>query len=133
MPLPDFWDENLHINVEASGGSLCLLYNYVSDNSDADWESASDLVGMWIMKEHGMKESWTKFCTVVPSYVIGSFSYVFPIAYLTSGNQLLMNKNGEKFIVYDLESKKAKNVKISGAPDNIETELCVESLVRQNS
>ncbi|GMN36502.1 hypothetical protein TIFTF001_006089 [Ficus carica] len=50
--------------------------------------------------------------------------------HVNSVNQVLMNKNGEKFMVYDLESKKAKNVKISGAPDNIETELCVESLVR---
>ncbi|GMN36501.1 hypothetical protein TIFTF001_006057 [Ficus carica] len=110
VPLPDFRDENLHINVEALGGSLCLLCNYVSDDPDADWGSASDHVDMWIMREYGVKESWTKFCTVVPSYVIGSFSYVFPIAYLKNGNQVLMNKNGEKFIVYDLESEKAKSV-----------------------
>lgn len=82
MPLPDFRDENLHINVEALGGSLCLLCNYVSDNPDADWGSASDHVDMWIRRDYGVKESWAKFCTVVPSYVIGFFQLCIPYCLL---------------------------------------------------
>ncbi|EXB41581.1 F-box protein [Morus notabilis] len=130
VPLPEFEGESFHMNVEVLGGSLCLLCNYVSDDPNADWGSGSDHVDMWMMKEYGVRESWTKFCTVVPSDGIGPFNYVLPIAYLKSGNQVLMNKNGEKFVVYDLESKKAWDKKISGVPHHLETCLCVGSLVR---
>ncbi|EXB41582.1 F-box protein [Morus notabilis] len=130
VPLPEFEGEGCRMDVEVLGGSLCLLCNYGPDGPDADWGSTSDYVDMWMMKEYGVRESWTKFCTVVPSDGIGSFSYVFPIAYLRSGNQVLMNKNDMKFVVYDLESGKAWNKNISGAPRDMETELCVESLVR---
>ncbi|PON58761.1 F-box domain containing protein [Trema orientale] len=132
VPQPDYVDEDFHMNVEVLRGSLCMLCNYVSDDPEAGWGSRSHHVDIWVMTEYGVKESWTKMFTVVPSDAIGSFDHVLPLAYLKTGDEVLLNHNGKKFISYDLETKEAKNVIITGVPDYLEAYICVESLVGLN-
>ncbi|PON91356.1 F-box domain containing protein [Trema orientale] len=81
-------------------------------------------------QEYGVKESWTKLFSVVPSDVTGVFKSATPLAYLKSARQVLFDLDGEKLMVYDLDTKKAKSVrKISECPKCLHTFISVGSLV----
>ncbi|PON91382.1 F-box domain containing protein [Trema orientale] len=74
-----------------------------------------DHVDIFVMKEYGVKESWTKLFSVAPSDVAGSFEFAMPLAYLRSVHQVLFDLSGDKLMVYDLKRKRVVSVKeISG-------------------
>ncbi|KAF4372637.1 hypothetical protein F8388_027310 [Cannabis sativa] len=111
VPQPNFVDCDFHMTLNVLGSCLCLIANYTSERSSYFWETKADRIDIWVMKDYGVKESWTKLCSVVPSDEINFFCYVFPVTYLKHrGNQILMDQDSKKFILYDLESNKAKNV-----------------------
>ncbi|XVE78907.1 hypothetical protein DITRI_Ditri14bG0015600 [Diplodiscus trichospermus] len=122
VDLPDCLDKEFHMNVKALGGCLCMVANY--------WEF--HVVDIWIMKEYGVKESWTKLLTVKQPEVISDFEFVFPLAYSKNGDKVLLNQDDIKFVWYDLKSKRVKNVRIRGAPRSFEAEMLVGSLVPLN-
>ncbi|XVE78909.1 hypothetical protein DITRI_Ditri14bG0015700 [Diplodiscus trichospermus] len=122
VELPDGLDEEFHMNVKALGGYLCMVANY--------WEV--HVVDIWMMKEYGVKESWTKLLTVKEPEVISDFEFVLPLAYSKNGDKVLLNQDDYKFVWYDLKSKRVKNVRIRGAPESFEAEMFVGSLVPLN-
>lgn len=134
IPPPDSTVQYCHMGVGALGESLCVAYYYPMDCADFDATDTTlptlDHVDIWIMKEYGKKESWTKLLTLEPSSEIGSFSFVVSIAYWkTNKNHVLINLGFEKLILYDAERRMVKNVTVFEIPKKFETHLCLESLV----
>ncbi|XP_058198461.1 F-box protein CPR1-like [Rhododendron vialii] len=65
---PEFSDKNFHINIVELGECLCILCNYREVRVD-----------VWVMKDYGYKESWSKqFCVVQPE-VIRSLEFLIPL------------------------------------------------------
>ncbi|EXB41578.1 hypothetical protein L484_013655 [Morus notabilis] len=61
------------------------------------------------MKEYWIKESWTKLCIVGPGgHMSSDFREVDPIAFLKTGNEVLMKSEGRELLSYDLEKENGK-------------------------
>ncbi|GMY35327.1 F-box protein CPR1 [Fagus crenata] len=60
---------------------------------------------------------------------IRSFDYVRPVAYSKSGGEVLLEKDLKKLVWHDLNKKRVRNVRILGAPDTFELDICWGSLV----
>ncbi|KAK8977688.1 hypothetical protein V6N11_013471 [Hibiscus sabdariffa] len=84
------------------------------------------------MKEYGVKESWAKLVSVKRSKVTSRFDFVLPLAISKNGDRVLLDIDNNKFVWYDLRSKKVKKVRIEGVPRAFEAEMLVESLVPLN-
>uniref|UniRef100_A0A2N9I8H1 F-box domain-containing protein n=1 Tax=Fagus sylvatica TaxID=28930 RepID=A0A2N9I8H1_FAGSY len=118
VPQPDFVDKDFHMNVGVLGGCLTIQCNHFKVNLD-----------VWVMKEYGVKESWMKLFSVMQPETIRSFDYVRPVAYSKSGGEVLLEKDLKKLVWYDLNKKRVRNVRILGAPDTFELDICWGSLV----
>ncbi|XVF84743.1 hypothetical protein PTKIN_Ptkin17bG0063100 [Pterospermum kingtungense] len=99
-------------------GCLCVLCNYGRMYAD-----------VWVMKEHGKRESWTKLVTV--SYMPDSGSELFSIPLFVSENGEILLHLGIKLVLYNL---KEKTFRIPLVHDNAiayidQAEIYVESLV----
>ncbi|GMI74249.1 CONSTITUTIVE EXPRESSER OF PR GENES 1, CONSTITUTIVE EXPRESSER OF PR GENES 30 [Hibiscus trionum] len=116
IELPDSFAMGFYLSMTAMAGCLCLI---------ADYHGYSDI---WLMKEYGMKESWTKLVSVQQ---LKSGLPVLPVALSKTGDKLLLNI-GSKFAWYDLISKMAENIRIGDVPHCSSAELLVQSLVPLN-
>ncbi|CAL5391065.1 unnamed protein product [Camellia sinensis] len=79
-----------------------------------DFATVKDQGSIWVMKDYGVKESWSK--DIVIKGVIYDWDYsncYEPIMILQSG-QLLILVNREALVLYDPKTRHHKNVKISG-------------------
>ncbi|XP_055810321.1 F-box/kelch-repeat protein At3g23880-like [Solanum dulcamara] len=102
------------LNVGVLGGDLSVLCNsYERTHSD-----------VWVMKEYGVKESWTKLYTIR-----------FPENY-TLSPPLFMYNEGEilfvfesTFAIYNTKNDSITYREVTNVDDSIEAELCIESLV----
>ncbi|KAL4385773.1 hypothetical protein GQ457_15G029750 [Hibiscus cannabinus] len=124
IELPDCLGERLTTNINAMGGCLCLIATY----------EEVCVVDIWIMKEYGVKESWTKFVSV-KTECFEARSDVLPLVYSKNGDKVLLHVDGKfggMLFFYDLRSKKADKVEIEDAPDVFKVEMMVESLVPLN-
>ncbi|KAA8516862.1 hypothetical protein F0562_017320 [Nyssa sinensis] len=118
VPQPEYSDENFHMNVGVLGGCLSIFCNYYSVRVD-----------IWVMKEYGVKESWTNLFSVSQPTVIRSFEYVGPIAYSKSSEEVLLEQDGERLLWYNLKNKTVKIVRIRGMPNSFSIDICLGSLV----
>ncbi|EXB41586.1 F-box protein [Morus notabilis] len=126
LALPDDKDvKTSRMKLVNLGGCLCfaVLCNYNQDSKK------SDRVDVWVMREYGVKESWSKLFSVAPSSVTGPFWYVVPVAYLKGGDRILLDQDGEKFLLYDVKRKRVKKLRGSSFPRIFDTLVCVGSLV----
>ncbi|KAA8516855.1 hypothetical protein F0562_017327 [Nyssa sinensis] len=73
VPQPEFSDKSFFMNVRVLGECLSISCHFIS----------SARIDIWVMKEYGVKESWTKLFSVAQS-LISSFVDVVPIAYSKS-------------------------------------------------
>ncbi|XVF69621.1 hypothetical protein PTKIN_Ptkin11bG0096000 [Pterospermum kingtungense] len=84
------------------------------------------------LKDLGL--SWCQWRNLSPE---GNHSFDFvrlkPLVYSKSGDRVLVDQDGEKFVWYHLTTKEAECVRIEGAPRTFEVEMCVESLVKLNA
>ncbi|XP_026450705.1 F-box protein CPR1-like [Papaver somniferum] len=78
VPKPDMLNDKFRNNVDVLDGYLCLLSNNYKVHVD-----------MWVMKDYGVRESWTKLFTISRQSFIRAFDYVKPI---------LSFKNGKGFV-----------------------------------
>ncbi|KAK9015217.1 hypothetical protein V6N11_006334 [Hibiscus sabdariffa] len=126
IELPDCLDMGFHMSLNdmegdvslvAMGGCLCLIANC--------WGAYVDI---WVMKEYGVKESWTKLISAKQTQHLPTVS---PLALSKTGDKMLLNV-GRKFIWYDLISKKAEIVSIGDVPSCSRAEVLVQSLVPLN-
>jgi F-box interacting protein len=99
VPQPDFYDKNSSMNVGVLGGCLTIHCNRYRHRLD-----------VWVMKEYGVKESWTKLFSVMQPETIRSFDYVRPVAYSKSGGEVLLEQfrkdDKNKLVWYDLKNKR---------------------------
>ncbi|KAF7113722.1 hypothetical protein RHSIM_RhsimUnG0110700 [Rhododendron simsii] len=121
VPQPEFSDKNFHINIAELGGCLCILCNYREVRVD-----------VWVMKDYGYKESWSKLFCVVEPEVIRSLEFLIPLGYSRSGCEVLLVKDNKKRFWYDLEHEQIRKIKTRGLHYKFESFLCVESLVPLN-
>ncbi|GKV15035.1 hypothetical protein SLEP1_g25836 [Rubroshorea leprosula] len=118
VPQPEYTDnKKFRLDVGVLGGCLCLMANYLSH------------VDLWVMREYGVKESWSKLLSLACDDVVGSLRSMKPLAYSRSGDQVLLEQDNTNLVWYDLKMKKAKNVSASGMPYFYKSEICLQSLV----
>ncbi|CAK7345022.1 unnamed protein product [Dovyalis caffra] len=120
---PDYENKgmNFQVHVGVLKGNLCVMCNY--DHVCVD---------VWVMKEYGVKESWSKICSVQGIKWMCTFMFLRPLVYSKDGDKLLLEVNDEKLMWYDWENNHAKAVKIHGGPSSFGSEMYVESLIRIN-
>ncbi|XP_059645948.1 F-box protein CPR1-like [Cornus florida] len=118
VPQPDYLDKDFHMNVGVLGGCLYVMCNYVGERVD-----------IWVMKEYGVKESWTKLFSVEQPSVVNLFDFVKPLAFSMNGEEILLDQDGVRLLWFDLKRKTLKNVRIQGVPSLFEPEMCLGSLV----
>ncbi|KAL5836419.1 hypothetical protein ACOSQ4_015916 [Xanthoceras sorbifolium] len=129
VPEPDYGDleQDFVLDVGALEGRLCVICNY-----------ARGIVDFWVMKEYGVKDSWTKLFSIEQSRMTFKISFLKPLAYSkgTDGDggedKILMELNNRKIVWYDLKRKRFKTVRIGGGPDSFGADICVESLIPLN-
>ncbi|KAI8571437.1 hypothetical protein RHMOL_Rhmol01G0120300 [Rhododendron molle] len=121
VPQPEFFDNAFDMDVAELGGCLCILCDYVQVRVD-----------VWVMKDCGVKESWSKLFSVAQPEVIRSFDSLIPVAYSKSGCEVLLVQDNTKLVWYDLKHKTIKKIKTHSVMDGFESFVCVESLVPLN-
>ena len=120
VPQPDHVDGGFVMDLGVLEGQLLMICNY-----------GNDFVDVWVMKEYGLKESWTKLFKVSQSSLNRDFGQVMPLAYSKScdKDKVLLELDKEKLLWYDLRRRRAKTVRIEGAPNSFNVDVYVESLV----
>ncbi|XP_027089124.1 F-box protein CPR1-like isoform X2 [Coffea arabica] len=118
LPKPDFTGTDLEFTVEVLGGCLCLVRPRKRYRTD-----------VWIMKEYGVKESWTKLLTIAPP-LVERYITIGPLAYSRNGEEVLLNHDDKQLIWYDLRRKTVRNVSVDGLPFVFYAEVCVASLIQ---
>ncbi|OVA01217.1 Profilin [Macleaya cordata] len=121
VPRPEYLNDQFHITIGVLGGWLCILDQYL------------DTVGVevWVMKDYGVRGSWTKLYTITLQTVIQSFQYLTLVQSLKNGVILLKDNNA--LVLYDPKHERAGILKIPGIPEWFEPVTYVESLVSLNS
>lgn len=123
--------KELYKYVAVLGGCLSILVHYNDAEGEERFNGSKDShVDMWIMKEYGVKESWTKLFTLGNPENIRHLEFVFPLMYSMCGIKLLLNLDEKQFVWFDLSSKKIEDeIKITGLPDRFGIHMCARSLV----
>ncbi|KAF5728859.1 putative F-box and associated interaction domains-containing protein [Tripterygium wilfordii] len=118
VPQPDYESNGFEMDLSVLAGCLCALCHY-----------NSSCVDVWMMKEYGVEDSWTKLFKIEQPDV---YNWK-PLAYSKKGEDVLLLKNEEKLVWYDLRRKRTRRVRITGAPATFVAELCIGSLVPLSS
>lgn len=119
VPLPT--DEDLSLDyLGVLEDCLCLC------------SSDDDCFDVWVMKDYGVKESWTKLFSITEPEVIIYSDYVAPLCYSKSGGEVLLVQDDNQLIWYDLKEKRVRDVQIRGMVDSFEAQIYVGSLVPIN-
>ncbi|KAL5578395.1 hypothetical protein UlMin_020094 [Ulmus minor] len=120
VPIPhtDYGNGRPFCVVGTLGGCLCV--NYI-----LHWKCTD----VWVMKEYGVKESWTKLFSV--SNCCSDFLRSF--TYWKTSDKVLMNHINEEYILYDLKTKRYQSVEVPLMPEDFDPKTCVQSLVGLNN
>lgn len=112
---PKFVERFCNFRVGVLDGCLCLLVN------DLEY---SDI---WVMKEYGVKESWTRLFKVKQSQ-----QHLFPewpIAYSLDRQNLFLQLNTWRVVSLDLQTMVVKDVKVCDFSRCFDTHVCIENLI----
>ncbi|CAI9095034.1 OLC1v1030886C2 [Oldenlandia corymbosa var. corymbosa] len=82
------------------------------------------VVQFWIMEKYGVDSTWINICSVETPYQ--KFCHLVPIRYSKKRKELMLQLNGSKLEVYDLDNKSASNFTIS---DAVRCVPCTGSLI----
>lgn len=108
--------KNAELSLTVVGGYLGLIYTHKSR------------VVIWVMKEYGVEESWSKLLTIRPP-AIEPHELVKPLVYSRDVNKVLLNCDDKRLVWYDLRKKTVEQVHVDGIPFVFYAVDCVESLV----
>ncbi|KAL8096473.1 hypothetical protein AgCh_037438 [Apium graveolens] len=86
-------------------------------------------MNVWVMKDYGVGNSWSKLFSVEQPKVIGSFVSITPLAYSKSRKDILCEVDNKKVIWYNPKTKKARTAKIANLPIIFDLEVYTQSLV----
>ncbi|KAL3508096.1 hypothetical protein ACH5RR_033478 [Cinchona calisaya] len=116
IPPPSCLDKSnlVFIKLVVLGGCLGMFVRCSDDQLD-----------VWVMKEYGVQESWTKFSI----NVVDEVDWFIPICLLRDEEIVL--ENGEKLITYNLKERTSKDMVVTDAPELFVdgTLPCTESLL----
>ncbi|XVF87854.1 hypothetical protein PTKIN_Ptkin18bG0154300 [Pterospermum kingtungense] len=118
VPQPECADRDYLLDVGVLEGCLCAICNF--DQVTVD---------VWVMKEYGVKESWTRLLSIKKTRAINTLTFLRPLAYSEYRDKVLLEINNQKFVWYDLQKKKMRSVKIGGSLGTFGAEVYVGSLV----
>ncbi|KAI8561477.1 hypothetical protein RHMOL_Rhmol04G0343000 [Rhododendron molle] len=116
--------ESYFFKVDVLDGCLCAVDSRLEGH-----------INVWVMKEYGVKESWTKLFVVpnVPLNVAGEFFFhYFDLLCLTKDGEAvlrLMLEASVKLAIYNPKHKTYKRIGIPQDWEWFDVSLCVESLV----
>lgn len=122
---PEYSDHNFYMNLGVLGGCLCVLCDYIMDNSLVHFD-------MWVMKEYGVKESWNKLISIKRCDLSRDCHPLLrPIGYSKCGRRVLLGQANQLLLWYDLESKSVSYpvTKVPSADKFFELGIFLESLV----
>lgn len=82
-------------------------------------------IDVWMMKEYGVEESWTKFCVDG----IDFFDFLKPLCFIRD-DEVVVSVDGKKLMVYNMQEERSRDLEVDGIPDRFESVgTFVESLV----
>ncbi|KAK8615161.1 hypothetical protein V6N13_068942 [Hibiscus sabdariffa] len=122
VELPDCLGRGLRMDLYVVGGCLCLVVCYGEFGS----------IDIWIMKEHGVKESWTKLISIKYCELIEYLSYVVPVAFSRNGRKVLLKVDCKTLVWLDLRSSSLEKIASVPRPCIFVSEMMVKSLVPLN-
>ncbi|XP_065861956.1 F-box protein CPR1-like [Euphorbia lathyris] len=67
---------------------------------------------IWVMKEYGVKESWTKLISVTPNLLSFNFKGMTTLPFSKNGDELLMGIQGRNLVWYNLKEKTLKLMEV---------------------
>ncbi|KAK6919375.1 F-box associated domain, type 3 [Dillenia turbinata] len=99
------------IGLEGGSFSLGVLGGSLSVTDS----SPIDCVGIWVMKEYGVKESWTKCFNIKFSDVGWNIRYVGALCF-QNNDELLFLYNNQALFSYNVVTTRFKKISIRGLP-----------------
>lgn len=120
MPLADdicddvLWDSEIYLT--AKGDCLCVLEGPCTED---------DFYYVWVMKEYGVKESWTKMYTLSLDDLPSCSGFAFS----KYGDKAFYSHRCRKISVLNLEEDRCEINKVLPSSPPVFLHLCVESLV----
>ncbi|CAN0907892.1 F-box protein CPR1 [Linum grandiflorum] len=120
IPQPEYATWNGFLQLGELRKSLCIIDN-------TRWKH----VDVWVMKEYGVKESWSKLFTI-PFQKMMPFDFVMrPLGFSRDGGSVLLQLDCERLVWYDLNKGSVKEVTVSGFLESgyLDATVCFGSLV----
>ncbi|XP_050229399.1 F-box protein CPR1-like [Mercurialis annua] len=115
LPQPDYSASDCYINISLLGTWLCLCANYGNQGLDFD---------VWVMKEYGVKESWTKLFSIpFATFMNLGIREMRPLGYSENGSQILLelyvSYSKIRLVWYDIEEKRVGETQREGKFESI--------------
>ncbi|XP_057486624.1 F-box/kelch-repeat protein At3g23880-like [Actinidia eriantha] len=117
---PNYGDGGLDLSLWELKGWLCVLCNYPGTHVD-----------VWVMKEYGVRESWTKLFVI--SYLPEPSNDGFSRPLCISKNGEILLQYGSQLVLYNPKDGTSKILDIQNIYDFLEADTYVESLVSPNA
>lgn len=105
VPPPKDVDEDKFVFYELTviGGCLAMVI-----------DSYRGSVDVWVMKEYGRQDSWNKISIKVPDDQI---AYSFKPICLLSNEEMVLGKDGEELVLYNITNGTCRNMVVAGMPE----------------
>ncbi|KAI5437030.1 hypothetical protein KIW84_023229 [Lathyrus oleraceus] len=117
IPQPDYGGINvLSLNIGVLRDCLCIFSN------------ADTFSDVWLMKEYGNKDSWTKLFRLPHTRNLGSWPLVYAL-YVSNDDQVLFDIEREELVVYNFRDGTFKDPGIQIIDKWMESEVYHESLI----
>ncbi|GMI63768.1 CONSTITUTIVE EXPRESSER OF PR GENES 1, CONSTITUTIVE EXPRESSER OF PR GENES 30 [Hibiscus trionum] len=112
-----------YMNAGVLGGRLCVSRDYSTC-------PVEDHINVWVMKEYGVKESWTELFYLSRDEWLTNIFHTRAVAYSRNGDKVLLDEGGGRQPAwFNLENETGETLSIVGAPQLVSTMIYVESLV----
>uniref|UniRef100_A0A5B7BHI8 Putative F-box protein CPR30-like n=1 Tax=Davidia involucrata TaxID=16924 RepID=A0A5B7BHI8_DAVIN len=99
VPQPNFGVVKIKFHVNIMGGCLCVY-------RDMSLNEIEDRFEVWVMKEYGMENSWTKLFIIPRKRSL----YHLKILCFTKKGEVVMAANKERLVIYNPKEKKFGNL-----------------------
>ncbi|WOH13539.1 hypothetical protein DCAR_0833049 [Daucus carota subsp. sativus] len=113
---PKYGDGAYNLTLGVLDKCLCVLCNYQSIRAD-----------VWVMKDYGVKESWTKLVTIPYVGEPSVFQYSVPLCVTENGDVLVEFES--QILLYNSKSNVFKDLEITNFGGCLEADTYIESLV----
>lgn len=113
---PNYGEGPSDSSLGVVGGCICILCNYEKVRVD-----------LWVLKEYGIKESWTKVASIPYLNDPGKFLHSKPLFMLPNGEILLVF--GMHLVVYNPKDNCLRHPETSNFGAFLEADVYIESLI----